>query len=106
MTDWVSGFLLMSGSFFMLVASIGVVKFPDVYARIHAITKATSLGMILLLAAAVVLFPMPLVFLEVVATLLFIVMTAPVGSHMISRIAYKMKVSKKGMPDIGDEVDS
>lgn len=104
MTEWVAGALLMSGSFFMLVAAIGVVKFPDVYARMHAITKAASLGLILMLAAVILLFPFPLVCVEAIMSVVFVVMTAPVGSHMIARIAYKMQVPK-GMPYVVDEMD-
>ena len=104
MIDLIVGILLMSGSFFMLVAAIGVVKFPDIYARMHAITKAASLGLILMLAAVIILFPTPLVCIEAVMSLLFVIMTAPVGSHMIARIAYKMKVPK-GMPYVVDEMD-
>jgi len=104
MIEWISGILLMSGSFFMLVAAIGVVKFADVYSRMHAITKAASLGMILMLTAVILLFPTAMVIIEAILTLLFVVMTAPVGTHMIAHIAYKMNVPK-GMPYVIDEMD-
>lgn len=89
MIEILSGILLICGAGFMLVASIGVVKFPDVYGRMHAITKAASLGLIMMLAAVILLHSIPIVWTEALMAVFFVVLTAPVGTHMIARVAYQ-----------------
>ena len=42
--DWVTGLFLVSGAFFLFVASLGVLRLPDVLIRMHALTKAGALG--------------------------------------------------------------
>jgi multicomponent Na+:H+ antiporter subunit G len=92
MMEWIVSILLMSGALFMLVAAIGVVKLSDVYMRMHAITKAASLGAILMLAAVVLWHPQWIVGIEALMVVLFVIFTAPVGAHMLARVAYRMKV--------------
>lgn len=64
MIEWIAAFLLIAGSLFMLVAAIGVVKLSDVYMRMHAITKAASLGAILMLAAVSIIYVEWIVWVE------------------------------------------
>lgn len=92
MMEWIVSFLLISGSLFMLVAAIGVIRLPDVYMRMHAITKAASLGAILMLTAVFLWYPLWIVAVESLMVVLFIILTAPIGSHMIARVAHSMKV--------------
>jgi multicomponent Na+:H+ antiporter subunit G len=88
MTEWIAAFLLISGSLFMLVAAIGVVKFEDVYMRMHAITKAASLGAILMLAAISIIFTQWIVWIEALMVVFSVIFTAPVASHMIAKAAH------------------
>lgn len=92
MMEWIVSILLMAGALFMLVAAIGVVKLSDVYMRMHAITKAASLGAILMLAAVVLWHPQWIVGIEALMVVLFVILTSPIGAHMIARVAYRMKV--------------
>ena len=46
--------LALAGSLFVLLAAIGVVRFSDVFARMHALSKASTLGVLLLIAGAAV----------------------------------------------------
>jgi multicomponent Na+:H+ antiporter subunit G len=43
--DWVQGVLLLAGLGFFLVGTLGLLRFPDVYTRVHALTKADNLGL-------------------------------------------------------------
>ena len=52
MTNFLIAFCLLSGAFFMLVAAIGVLRLPDLYQRLHASSKAATLGVALLLLGA------------------------------------------------------
>lgn len=78
-------FLLLLGSVFFLIAALGLWRLPDPLARLHAGTKASSLGVLLLLLAAALRFPDPGSLFLIVATLLLVFITAPLGSHAISR---------------------
>lgn len=80
--------LMASGAFFMLVAGIGVLRMPDLLMRMHAATKAGTLGAGLLLLAVAVHVGTTTVTIRAVATVFFLLFTAPVAAHVIGRAAY------------------
>ena len=80
--------LLLGGTFFMLVASIGLLRLPDLYTRMHAITKAGTLGVGLMLIGVAVNFGNLSVITRAGAVILFVLLTAPVSAHMIGRAGY------------------
>lgn len=45
MIQLLSGALLLAGAFFFLAGTVGLLRFPDIYCRLHAITKADNLGL-------------------------------------------------------------
>ncbi len=104
MTDWFIAFFLIMGSLFMLVAAIGVVKFDDVYMRMHAITKAASLGALLMLVAVSIGYVSFIVWLEAVMVVVFIILTTPIASQMISKASHKTKMPK-GEGYVSDELE-
>jgi multicomponent Na+:H+ antiporter subunit G len=81
--------LLFTGVGLSLLAGIGLHRFPDVFARMHAATKPATLGIVLVLAGAAIEVDQPrdAAVLLLVAALQFI--TAPVGAHMVGRAAYR-----------------
>ena len=84
----ISGFLL-AGLFFLLTGALGLLRLKDVYSRMHATTKGTTLGVAGKVLAA--LFRMralgPSSGLKETLTLVFLFLTAPVDAHMIARTA-------------------
>jgi multicomponent Na+:H+ antiporter subunit G len=94
MIEWIAAFFLVFGSLFMLVAAIGVVKLQDVYMRMHAITKAASLGAILMLIAVYLLYREWIVLIEALMVVLFVIFTAPIASHMIAKAAHITRMPK------------
>lgn len=84
---WIIG-LSSLGALFILIAAIGVVRMPDLYLRISVTTKAATLGIGLVLIAAAVYFNEFGIFSRVSAIILFMLLTAPVGAHMIGRASY------------------
>jgi len=44
-SEWISAALLLSGAFFFFAGTVGLLRFPDVYTRLHALTKADNLGL-------------------------------------------------------------
>lgn len=85
----VGGALLVIGAMLALIAGLGLQRFPDVFARMHAATKPATLGLALVLGGAALLVPDMgnKVKLLLVIALQFV--TAPVGSHLVGRAAYR-----------------
>lgn len=94
--DVVSAALLLLGCGFCLVAGIGLQRFDDVFARMHAATKSVTLGLLLVcLGAALQLDDVgDQLKLLLVAGLQLI--TAPVSAHMLAKAALQ-----QGLPVIG-----
>lgn len=87
----VAGFVLV-GSFFLLVGTVGLIRLPNVYNRLHATTKAATLGAASMFLAGFVYFGGQGVALEAIVAIAFLFLTAPTGAHLISRSAQKMGV--------------
>ena len=87
MASVVAGILALTGAALMLLAGIGIVRFPDLYSRMHAATKATTLGIALVAAAGAVALDGGRAKLLLATALIFI--TAPVASHLVGRAGYR-----------------
>jgi len=92
MWEYVTALLLVSGGAFACIAGLGLVRMPDVYIRMHAATKAGTLGTGLILAAVAVHFADAAVAIRALAAIVFLLITAPVAAHMIGRAAYRTGV--------------
>ena len=89
MREVIVGVLSGFGLFFVLSAAIGALRFPDVFCRMHAITKAGSIGVGFIMAAAAVHFGEDVSLVtRALAVILFTLLTAPVSAQMIGRAAY------------------
>lgn len=76
------------GALAILFASIGILRMPDFYLRLSVSVKASTLGVGLLLACAAFIFPDVSVTTKAISIVFFLILTAPVAGHMISRTAY------------------
>lgn len=88
MTAIITGSLLLIGSFFCLSAAVGLIRLPDVYARMHAASKAGTLGVGVLFLAIAVHFTALEITTRALAGIVFFILTAPVGAHVLARAAY------------------
>jgi multicomponent Na+:H+ antiporter subunit G len=79
--------LIIIGGVFLAIGGLGVFRMPDVYNRIQAGTKATTLGAFSLLLG--VGFANPEWLLKIILIIVFIAITNPVGSSVLARAAYK-----------------
>ncbi len=82
------GYILMGiGTFFLFLASIGLIRMPDVYNRMQTATKATTLGALSVLVGIglVDLYWLP----KSLILAVFIVLTAPIGASALARASYK-----------------
>ena len=88
MSDIITSFLLILGSFFSLVAAFGMLRLPDTIMRMHAATKAGTLGAGMILIAEAAFYQDLGITLRALAAIVFILLTAPVAAHPIGRAAY------------------
>jgi len=88
MIEIIASIFLIAGSIFMFLSALGILRFPDVFTRMHAATKASSFGCGLMLIAVMLHIGGAGIIIGAFLTIIFIFMTAPVASHMIGRAAY------------------
>lgn len=87
-----SHLLALLGSLCFLIASIGLYRMPDAFSRVHAATKASSLGVILLAASATSYFRTLETLILAILIIFLIFLTAPLACHCISRQLLKTNV--------------
>lgn len=80
-----AGVFLVVGSFWILLAAIGIVRLPDLYCRLHASTKAPSLGLLFVFVGAALVVASGLEILETMVAVFFIFLTNPIAAHLLSR---------------------
>ncbi|MCU0452783.1 MAG: monovalent cation/H(+) antiporter subunit G [Bacteroidetes bacterium] len=88
MIEILAGLLIFAGAALMAVAAVGLLRLPDFYLRMAATTKATTLGVTLMTLGAALVFNDVSVTARVLAIVLFLFLTAPIGAHVIGRAAY------------------
>lgn len=90
--SYLAGALIGAGVALMVLAGLGLLRLPDVFARMHAATKSASLGLACVLVGAALLLPGVEAKLKLLAAVVFQFMTAPVAAHVIGRAAYRSGV--------------
>ena len=88
MTDIVTAIVWLVGSAFSLLAAVGVLRMPDVFTRMQASTKASTLGLGCLLIGAALQMGDFASFVRVASIGAFVLLTTPVAGHVIARAAY------------------
>lgn len=85
--DIASWVLLMAGAVFYLVGCIGLIRMPDVFTRMHALSVAETAGVIFLVAGMMLQAGLTLVTVKLAIILATVLLTAPVASHALARAA-------------------
>ena len=95
----IGAIIVLLGSIFLLLGSIGLVRMPDLFNRIQAGTKASTLGTMLTLVGLIFLNPEWTG--KLVILILFVLITNPISSHVLARAAHfcKIKLSDKTITD-------
>jgi multicomponent Na+:H+ antiporter subunit G len=88
MKETLSAILMIVGTVFTFLAAIGILRMPDLFQRLSTATKAATLGVGSLLLAAAVYFENLGTTTRALATIFFLVLTAPIAAHIIGRAAY------------------
>lgn len=90
--DYIAAVFLVIGCMFMLLASIGILRMPDLYTRLQVTTKASVMGSTCILLAVAFHFSEPAVTIRVVTIIAFFALTIPVATHMLARAGYATNV--------------
>ena len=99
--DIIAGILILFGAGFSLIAAIGLLRLPDLYTRMHAASKAGTLGSGILLLTIALESQQLDVATRAIAGVIFLLLTAPLSAHLLARAAYIVGVR----PETGTTYD-
>lgn len=99
MMDLFGGIVLVIGAFFILLAAVGVVRFDDTYARMHAASKGPALGVLLIGMGAILTIRSVAATVAIVLVIVLQLITGSVGSHMLGRSVYRALRPRLDGPD-------
>ena len=89
MTDVISAVLILAGAAFSAVAGLGALRLHDVFTRMHAATKATTLALLLVAAGAALRLDDGSAAIKLLLAVSLVFITAPIGAHLVGRAAYR-----------------
>ena len=92
-TDWLSAGFVSAGTVFFVAGTIGLLRFPDVYSRLHALGKADNLGLGLLVIGLAISADRLLDVVHLMLIWLLVLVSSATTSHLIARNALKRGVS-------------
>jgi multicomponent Na+:H+ antiporter subunit G len=101
MMEYIVGTILLISAIIVFIASVGIWRFKNLYARMHVVTKVSSLGLLLLLFGVNLLFLDWFVLFESAIVFGVLVFLSPVAAHVIARAARSI-----GTPGTTDEPES
>lgn len=88
--NYLAGILIVIGAAFTLVASIGILRLPDVYSRMHSASKVGTLGSGTMLIALAVIAADVATTTRALAGVVFFLLTAPISAHLLAKAAYSV----------------
>lgn len=103
--------ITLLGSIFLLLGALGLLRMPDIYNRMQAGTKATTMGTLLFLSGIALGHGTELSIWKIILLILFIIFTNPLSSHALARAAHKsgIPLAKESVKDdlaADEEADS
>lgn len=94
--EWLRNILialfLLGGLFFFFVGTVGLLRLPDVFTRMHATTKSDTLGAGLIIVAAMIHLGWDIAVMKLLFVLIFIWITNPTAAHIISKAVYRNEI--------------
>jgi len=86
-SDWIAGACFLAGATLALLAGVGVLRMPDVFTRMQASTKASTLGLAFLLVGLTIVQPDLAIVMRAGIIGVFMMLTSAVAAHVIARAA-------------------
>lgn len=87
--EFIAGLFLAGGAFFLLASAIGMLRLPDFYCRLHASGNSETLGVMMSFMGLVIYEGLTLTSLKMIMIFLLIFLGNPIGTHILSKAAYK-----------------
>ena len=87
--EFIAGLFLAGGAFFLLASAIGMLRLPDFSCRLHASGNSETLGVMLSFMGLVIYEGLTLTSLKMIMIFLLIFLGNPIGTHILSKAAYK-----------------
>lgn len=99
--DSLSWLLLTSGAFFVVVGALGMLRLPDFFSRLHAVSVCDSIGAGLILAGLMLQGGFSLVTVKLLLIFYFMIFTGPTATHVLAQAALQGRL--KPLTDDGKE---
>lgn len=93
--DVLTGICILLGAFLSLAAGVGLIRFPDAIARMHATTKPQIAGLSFIIAGIVLQDRTWATFWLLFLVLSFQMLTAPIAAHMVGRAGYRTDIMRR-----------
>lgn len=97
--DGLSWLLLIAGGMFVLISTIGMLRFPDFFTRLHAASITDTLGSLLVLAGLALQAGLSLVTVKLLLILFFILFTTPTAAHALAKAAMHANMKPQNCQD-------
>ncbi len=93
MTDTIAAALLIAGALFFFAGTVGLLRFPDVYSRLHALTKADNVGLGLIGAGLAVESGSPIIAAKLFLIWCLVLLASATVAHLIARTALDLGIA-------------
>lgn len=98
--------LIVVGSAFCGAAALGILRFPDLYTRLHAASKAGPIGAGLILLGAGIASGDVMIFARSLFGLVFLILTSPVSAHLLARAARRAEIRPSELTSIDEQANN
>lgn len=92
MLDLLSWINLVAGSIFLIIGTIGLIRFPDFFTRLHAASVVDTLGCIFIMVGLMLQAGLSIVTVKLILIVIFILFTSPTAAHALAKAALHGKV--------------
>ena len=99
MIDWISVVLLLFAAFFFVGGTVGLLRFPDVYSRLHALTKADNIGLGFVVLALVIQAESWDGALKLLIVWVFVMAASATNAYLIARAAHRKDIAPWKPPE-------
>jgi multicomponent Na+:H+ antiporter subunit G len=89
MTDWIATTLLLAGGAFFLAGTVGLLRFPDAFARLHALTKADNVGLGFMVAGLAVESGSAAIAAKLLLIWMLVLLASASVAHLVARAALR-----------------
>jgi len=89
LTEFLTVFLILAGAGFFLAGTVGLLRFPDVYTRLHALTKADNVGLGLVVAGLVLQAESWAAMGKLLLVWLLVLLASASVAHLVARTALR-----------------